>query len=294
MKSYAKYICIAFLSFVLKSNESYAVSQTVRLLSVNVGNQSLFCLGYKYKLCQQEVEDRLREQIELIRPDIVSFQELLSPEQCINSSSTICQGLQARRLLGSEYTISCESRSKHECVAVRTVYGSILGCEDGNLCFENPAGRSDVTASGCDPGFSAYGVQITWGPRGFTFVNAHLQTIKDECRREALGQIFAGNLGPTDRILIAGDMNFDPSFDDKSTRLWNEYVGESKHYQNLTTLDGPVVTADIFAGYQVHLDHVISNYLKGKCYVLGETPGTWRLDGGSGTDHRAIVCDLQI
>ena len=36
------------------------------------------------------------------------------------------------------------------------------------------------------------------------------------------------------------------------------------------------------------LDIVVSNFAKGTCYVLGVSPGTKRLDGGSGTDHRAL------
>ncbi|MFA9404100.1 MAG: hypothetical protein ACERKY_13670, partial [Anaerolineales bacterium] len=35
-------------------------------------------------------------------------------------------------------------------------------------------------------------------------------------------------------------------------------------------------------------DHVVSNFLEGTTLVLGESPGTYRLDGGSGMDHRAV------
>ena len=35
-------------------------------------------------------------------------------------------------------------------------------------------------------------------------------------------------------------------------------------------------------------DHVASNFLTGVCQVLGESPGTERLDGGRGCDHRAV------
>ncbi len=41
-------------------------------------------------------------------------------------------------------------------------------------------------------------------------------------------------------------------------------------------------------------DHVVSNFAAGTCTTLGEAPNTTRLDGGSGTDHRALLCHLSI
>jgi hypothetical protein len=43
-----------------------------------------------------------------------------------------------------------------------------------------------------------------------------------------------------------------------------------------------------YLSYARTYDHVVSSFLQGVTQVLGESPGTARLDGGRGMDHMAV------
>ena len=112
------------------------------VLTANVGNSDPRCLPYVLKLCRKDVESRLAEGIQALRPDLVAIQEAMPASLCerfpIALPGSICRGPpdppQIRRLLGPDYTIVCEARNGFECIAVRVDVGDIVGCDRGELC----------------------------------------------------------------------------------------------------------------------------------------------------------------
>jgi hypothetical protein len=287
-----------------RSKHQYSV------MTVNVGNSDLACKQYSWKLCRKGVEQRLSENIQKVAPDIITLQEVLAPWQCQQSQETdpgkVCADSpilpQIRRLLGDNYSIVCEPRSEYECFGVRKDIGTIEGCEPGELCY---TARSTPPPEGCNTGFSisAVTVKLNNGAR-FDLVNAHPASFSEECRTKMLIRAFTGDdetpsILENDRILIMGDFNFDPwRTKDSSSRAWQEifdagWRGRSyKYHSGIAEIDPPRLT---FKFVQLRtLDLVLSNFAEGTCQVLGETPGTSRLDGGSGNDHLAVFGVLEI
>jgi hypothetical protein len=284
-----------------------SATNTFSVLSANVGNLSLGCMDVLNKLCYKDVEERIIENVQLLSPDIVAFQEVLAPWQCENIKTTnkskVCYEEQlvpqVRRLLGSEYTIACNDREKNqfECIAIKKSVGSIIGCEPGQLCH---SARTGVMVDTCDNGFtvSAATIKLT---NGFTFdlVNFHPQSTDDECRAKMISLAFQGNelskpLIQQDNVLLMGDFNFDPWRDqDKSTTAWNDFFTKGwggkkfNYHSGIAEKSPPYFTSFVFYRRRT-VDFVVSNFADGTCNVLGESPSTSRLDGGRGTDHRAL------
>ena len=284
---------------------------TARLLQANVGNTSLACdeAGYVYKTCDVAVEEALRDGIAAHDADVVALQEVLPSSLCdaLNEQdpTRTCHPDhradvpdQVRRLLGDDFTIACDARRGYECVGVRAAWGAIEGCDDGALCVGGA--ETAPVVDGCDEGFSVSRVVVR--PRdaaAFTIVNAHPQSgFEYACRAAQLTQMFDELAeGPS---LITGDMNLDPWRDtDESARVWVENVGEDARFRPHSgdvEHDPPYLTSDVggIAALSGTLDHVASDFATGTCTTLGEAPGTARLDGGEGTDHRALLCPLEI
>lgn len=102
-----------------------------------------------------------------------------------------------------------------------------------------------------------------------------------------------------DKVLVMGDFNFDPwRTKDSSSRAWKGIVdtgwrGRSyKYHSGIGEVDPPRLSYKFVK--RRTLDLVLSNFAEGTCRVLGETPGTSRLDGGSGNDHLAVYGVLEI
>lgn len=283
------------------------------VLTANVGNLSVGCMDVLNKLCYKDVEERITQNIKLLSPDVVALQEVLAPWQCEDVRTTnrnkVCYEKQSipqvRRLLGPEYTIACNDRERNqfECVAVKTGIGSIVGCEPGQLC--NVA-RTGGEVEGCDNGFtvSAATVKLTGG---FTFdlVNFHPQSTNDECRAKMISLAFEGNethkpLIQQDHVLLMGDFNFDPWRDQgKTIEVWNNFFTKGwgdqpfKYHSGIAEKNSPYYTSFLLYRKRT-VDFIVSNFADGVCSVLGESPNTVRLDGGQGTDHRAIFGVLTI
>lgn len=277
-------------------------------LQANVGNSLLACDDpYLYKLCEQEVEDALRDNIAALNPDVVALQEVLPDNFCDTLAEPeddprfVChpdhlgaEGSQARRLLGPDYDILCDDRGQFECVAART------GMLSGPYQVAPPVDSDD--AEECDPNFSVGAAHVTVpGAAGFTLVNGHPQSaFIGACRDKQLQQVFADDglaQGPT---LLSGDWNLDPyrAGDDPSVVTWTQYVGPDdatrfRYHSGVAERQPPYAT-NVVAGIASILDHVASDTLQGTCQTLGEASGTTRLDGevGGGCDHRALFCEL--
>lgn len=281
------------------------------VLQANLGNLSLDCLEYAFNLCSVQVEERIASALATMQPDIVSLQELVSPAQCDELGSEpdatkVChqehrasEPAQVRRLLGPAYSIVCDSRSGFECVAIHKDAGRFEDCEVGALCFT--ADTADTLAD-CDEGFtvSAATVVLVEGRR-LRLVNGHPPSGDAiECRRQQIERALVGPdaLAPSDLpTLVAGDFNLDPFVEsDASTDLWKQLVGSGRrfaYHSGPAEHEPPYVTSFSVLGGKT-FDHVVSDFATGRCETLGEAPDSVRLDSGSGTDHRALRCYLDL
>jgi hypothetical protein len=159
---------------------------------------------------------------------------------------------------------------------------------------------------GCDNGFNVSAASIKL-MNGFSFdlVNFHPQSTNAECRAKMISLAFEGNsirkpLIQQDHVLLMGDFNFDPWRDrDQSTEAWNKFFtlgwgGKSfRYHSGLVEKSPPYLTSFVFYRKRT-VDFIVSNFAEGICTVLGESPSTSRLDGGKGTDHRALYGVLTI
>ena len=286
----------------------------MRLLQANVGNVAVTCTTYKYKLCYAATEERLAAAIANLDPDVISLQETVSAAQCAamteSDAAKVCFAthtaaieVQARRLVGAAYTVACDTRAHYECVAIKRTWGAIRGCADGELCIASAVAQTADAGAGCDPGFSVSAVTVE--PRrgaAFRLVDLHPPSGKAvACRRAALVDVFEGPaaLARGNRSLLSGDFNLDPfAGTDASEDYLRSRVGPGTafHFHSGTAEHQPPFLTAVYdwpLGSFTY-DHVISNFAAGTCRTLGAAPGTVRLDGGTGTDHRALVCDLDI
>jgi hypothetical protein len=280
--------------------QAHPVSYDLSFLTANIGNTLLDCEDYAYNLCEVDVEERIRDQIATLAPDVVALQEVLAPWQCDGmeegDANRTChpdalaeEPDQVRRLLGPDYEIACDGRSGYECYGVHTAFGSIRECAAGECVAKTP----DVVGD-CNAGFSvsSIDVDVAHGDR-FTLVNGHPQSgFEFACRAAQMEQAFDLASGPS---LVAGDMNLDPWRDtDESVLVWDEHVGDGKrfHYLSGPAEASPPRPTNVTVIGEMVLDHVVSDAFSGTCETLGEAPGTDRLDGGAGMDHRAIFCAL--
>lgn len=281
-----------------------AESEGFTVLSANVGNSDPRCAFQLLKLCRSEVESRLASNIAKIRPEVVALQETVPDHLCESAplvdSGHVCAGVysepQVRRLLGPDYSIVCEESNLIECIGIRTDVGEIVGCELGALC------GSDRVASippSCRTHLTIFAATVRVRGRTFDMVNAHPENRSAECRLDSLRQVFEGDLIQQERALILGDLNLDPWLgNDVSTEYWNTQVGPAEahafDYHSGPAEHEPPYPTIRYPFFVRTLDHVASNFLEGTMITLGEAPGTPRLDGGSGTDHRALYGRLSL
>lgn len=277
------------------------------VLTANVGNSDLRCLPFILKLCNKKVEDRISANIQRLKPDVLAIQETLPPYMCDSFFapyiSSVCRESQEvpqiRRLLGDEYSIVCETRNGFECIGVRTDVGVIHGCEPGTLCETD---RMDIQGEGCRPNVAVMAATVEVKGRVFDLVNAHPESRGAACRLHSIRQIFEDQGSPDSlvqepKVLIMGDLNLDPwKENDVSTVYWNEQVGSPEthtfYYHSGIAERVPPYPSIRFSVFRRTYDHVVSNFLRGTTTTLVATPGTSRLDGGSGMDHLGIYGEL--
>ncbi|NIM95930.1 MAG: hypothetical protein GTO18_19700 [Anaerolineales bacterium] len=295
-------------NFVVPPTESEN-NNNFTVMTINVGNSDPRCLPYTLKLCRKDVEERITENIMSIHPDVVALQETLPNSTCEavppTDAENVCaiesEKTQIRRLLGSEYTIVCETRNHYECIAVRSDVGEIVGCGLGELCETD---RIDEKLEGCRLTTTVMAATVLVKERVFDIVNAHPENRSTVCREYSLRQIFEGEGGAGDLIqeadvLILGDLNLDAWREDNvSTRYWNQHVGsigtrEYYYHSGIAENDPPYFTFQ-YPFFRRTYDHIISNFLDGTTVVLGESPGTSRMDGGRGMDHAAVYGQLSF
>jgi hypothetical protein len=277
------------------------------ILTANVGNVDPRCLPLVFKLCRNDVEAQIAASILSLSPDVVALQETLPTSNCTSlmalDAGNVCSNSsdipQIRRLLGDAYTIVCDSRNSYECIAVHQDAGGIHGCGQGELCLTD---RIDEQPEGCRPNVAIMGATLEIKGRTFDIINAHPESRSAECRNESLIQIFADvrdgvGLVREKHALIVGDLNMDPwRDDDLSVQTWKSFVGSPEthpyyYHSGMAEHNPPYFTLE-YPTFSRTYDHVVSNFLEGTTLVLGESPGTSRLDGGLGMDHRALYGTL--
>lgn len=307
-----------------------ASAQKLAVVQVNVGNSNPSCQPYVFKLCLDPVAERIAANLQALAPDVVTLQEVWPDARCDDvadpSPHKPCgageEEPQVRRLLGADYSIACADRAGDgttawDCVAVRTEVGLLAGCEVGSHC---PALVEPVPIpDGCDPGFQTFAVEATLYGAPVVIANAHPDSGDDACRAAALEQLFA-NLDGAGTTLFLGDFNLDPyNGSGASVELFNEHVGPPGTGREYTLMSGivehdppyptfrltdssqldptgelttPIVIED--GGVSSVIDHAAVRGGSGTCTTLGEAPGTERLDGGGGMDHRALQCLVSL
>jgi triacylglycerol lipase len=304
---------------------SPAGQPTWSVLVANVGNVNPSCAEQVFKLCHLAVEDRIAERIAAIDPDVVALTEVLPPELCddatvsaaspYNSCSLETQEPpQAVRLLGEDYAVACADVTPWDCLAVHHRVGSIDACPEG---YCGPALETVTAPDGCDQGFQGALADVELDAIPIRVIVAHPDSMDEDCRSTHVRAMF--DHVPQDReTLLLGDMNLDPyrdsPEDDPSVAVWNEHVGAGGTFAYLSGIaehDPPYFTlvpaesqaldptGEVTDGIAIEdewayagtVDHVAATRgLGGSCVTLGEAPGTERLDGGGGMDHRALDC----
>ncbi len=277
------------------------------VMTANVGNGDLACKTYNWKLCRVEIEEKLAAHLEEIKPDIIGLQEVLPTWLCDAQQETNLQKVcafkqdvpQVRRLLGDEYTIVCEPRSQYDCVAVSTKIGLIKDCELGGFCLN---ARTARVKEGCDPGFAIFAVTVELNDGTvFDLANMHPAARSDECRADMLTQAYLGDepILINKQVILLGDFNFDPwRSNDQSSTVWNNFVQQGwagaplVYHSGIAESNPPRFTFSFFI--RRSFDNILSNFAQGTGVIMGATPGTSRLDGGSGNDHRAVYAILQF
>ena len=280
------------------------------VLSANVGNLTFGCRHVLNNLCYKDVEERITDNIRLLKPDIIALQEVLAPWQCNQikekNKNKVCYYRQTipqiRRLVGNEYTIACDTRNQFECIAIHIDAGKILGCSKGEIC--NRA-RTITEVTRCDNGFTVSAVTVKLRNNLIIdVVNFHPQSTNARCRSRMIARAFdsaaPSPLIQQNHVLLLGDFNLDPwRDDDESVHKWKGFFEKGwanrsfRYHSGIVERDPPYFTSFLFFKKRT-VDFVVSNFATGICHVLGESPGTKRLDGGRGTDHRALFGILEM
>jgi len=277
----------------------------VKLLTANIGNSDIICIGYDWKLCLKSVEKKVTASIRAIDADILFLQEVVPAEHCAKKKETkpgfVCHDFEnlpgpekemSRRVLGPDYTIAV-TKGAFEAIAVKKGVGHIKGCQDGSLCIVPGL----PFPANCDQGFSITAVDVEIYGKQIRLINGHPDSISKRCRAQEVEDAFKAVV--PGQTMMAGDWNLDPyRGKDESVKAWKQNLAR----KNFHYLSGPFGNS---SGYYTDflplidipfkaLDHVVSDFAKGSCQTLGVSPGTKRLDGRFDLDHRAILCKLEF
>lgn len=237
----------------------------LKVLQVNVGNVATGCSDASYKLCYQAAEDRMRTNIAAKSPDVVFLQEVLPDWVCRNgaasASNKVCYNYktravrdQARRLMGSGYTVVCDWWHGWDCIAIKSSIGSVANdssgrsCPAGYLCGSTTYSNGDSTATNKEPKFATYAAPYNSSSYDSGFhmlyvdavvkgvsmrlINGHPQSggtgsgSKEAARKVQINQALATWAAGASRVLMGGDMNLDSyrSNSDVSVTEWRRFV----------------------------------------------------------------------
>jgi len=239
-------------------------------------------------------------------------------------SNTQAEPEQVRRLLGKDYTITCDANSGFECIAVRREFGRMKGCADGALC--RGLARTAPIIDDCNIQLgidqvdtryaSVSGVTLEVDGKAIDILLAHPPASSAlaaaQCRRRFLPYVMEpvgsdGSLREQAASILGGDFNFDPYRDAPTAPdvlYWGEQVrlslgGEGGPWvSNSGPLehDPPYWTTPMA---RATFDHVLSQGMVGRCQTLGAAQSRPPLDSNAGAelerlDHLAQWCILEL
>ena len=243
-----------------------------------------------------------------VQPELVAFQEIFHADRCADIPDAhhddfVCEGWApgdptvTQQVLGAGYQVACHPGKDDKCLAVRTDWGRIRGC-DGELCLEGLAGAA---VDGCGSGarVARAVIEDADGHKQLTVVSVHgtsgVSAEEQGCRIAQIEQVFddlgdgaPGTSGP--RNLVLGDLNTDPgrfSGFDASAAAWVERVdGSELAFISAVGPDAP-------GSYQglADIDHVLSDAHAGACWHAGVDPHPSVIDAVY-FDHKPVVCEL--
>lgn len=207
-----------------------------------------------------------------------------------------------------------------DCIGVKRERGRMVA-------FTSLPGTAPGAVPGetCDNGFTVSVARLDLGGTPLQVTTAHPDSgpSRAGCRAEKLARMFEalGGERPAGPTVVSGDMNLDPyRSPDVSTALWDRFISADGstaygYRSGIAEADPAPFTSNLCGPSQLDptgrvvdpvqppvgpcastLDHVAATPdVVGSCDTLGEAPGTSaRLDGGGGTDHRGILCDLSV
>lgn len=292
--------------------------QLLTVLSANVGTLDEVFDGpcpsvpYHGALCSIEIEATIRARIDEVRPDVAILMEVLDADYCDESTwegdpDRLCTGApdrvpyqSIRRLVGDDYTITCDGIAHYDCIAARTERISLEQCPAGELCMGQSTTPPHPPECEHNGGITSVSrADATLGERVFRIVAAHplnAITTEDDACRHAQYRLAFDELPGVLPTLVAGDMNFDPyRFPDlfPSGEYWHTVVGDGNRFTAHSVFEDPPVPT--WSGV-VTLDYVLSDFLVGHdCDIWGETPDTAPIDDDlERVDHDAVWCSLEL
>ena len=243
-----------------------------------------------------------------LQPEVVVFQEIFYSPDCQNIDPQfhpgyVCESWSpgdptvAQVVLGPGYQIACNLGKTDKCAAVRTDFGSFVGC-DADFCLD---GLDGAQVPDCGGG-SRVGrgvIDLVDGGQ-LTIVNFHgtsgFLPADQLCRVAQVEQVFLDLDGQPaangDRNLILGDLNTDPGraeLFDLSAARWNDFVGGNEPFDFITDVGNNATPT--YAG-TLNIDHQVSDWFVGNCWHPGVTPGYDAVVDFSYYDHVPAVCLL--
>ncbi|MEM6991942.1 MAG: hypothetical protein AAF721_15645 [Myxococcota bacterium] len=245
-----------------------------------------------------------------LKPDIIVFQEIFHSPDCVDipaefHAGYVCETWTegdptvAQVILGEDYQIACHLGKTDKCAAVKTTFGSFVGC-DSAYCIEGLAGGM---VEDCGSG-SRVGRGVVELERGgqLTLVNFHGTSgfLPDDqaCRVGQVDQVFVdldGEPGANgERNLVLGDFNTDPVRGvllDVSAQRWNDFVGDEHPFHFITEVGANVQPT--YAG-TLNIDHQVSDAFDGQCWHPGITAGYEGVVDFNYFDHVPAVCLLSV
>ena len=255
------------------------------------------------------IMDDTRAWIAEVDPDVIVFQEVFDPNECVDVPEEfwpgfICESwatgdpIVAQEILSDDWQVMCNPIRTDKCAAVHKRIGTFRVC-DAALCLE---GMEGTNVDGCGKGVRiGRGTIALEGGGVLTLVNVHGSSGFSEedmaCRVKQFGQAFVDNgsgepAANGEWNLVLGDFNVDPIVMegmDPSADALLEHVGPGKAFHFITETD-PDSDAT-YAGY-VRIDHVVSDVWDGSCWHAGITDGHPAVTPAVSFDHHPAVCDI--
>ncbi|MFV8754124.1 hypothetical protein ACNOYE_26560 [Nannocystaceae bacterium ST9] len=285
----------------------------LRILSVNVGNGRLHrsdrnLKPYALRIHHQVYEDQLAARISALRPAIVGLQEVLPRHTCLrggesweNEAQRTCfdalaRDDAARRLLGPDYSIVCDSDASVDCLAVHVEFGEIVGLPlagyapswpdssgppDGFDTCDYAASECQTKAAECDSESSILWADInTIHGERIRAVHIHPSATGDACRETQLEQAFGhatapwANETPEQPVhtLMLGDWNMDPDRLGQPVEelLYYAHVGPTRRLREHDERDRECARVKTSPSNFATVDRVVSDFAKGRCRVFHE------------------------